>query len=271
MRFLIAPFALLITALLFAESTQPAADDLEGIYSVAGLEADLPYTGAATIRKFEDGYIVHVMTSALDEEGNARNSNSTVAIGLRDGNKLSLAWKTPTITGVTVYTIGKDGVLSGRWITLPGQGKERTETLKRIGDLPKAPKSGMTSFPTMAMPDRPDLSPKMPPPIPQISGPTRCGEIQQNGRVITIDGHADWYALHGEIQPDGKLFVVWVSRCQLENGGVALSLYTIHDNGRIVGHWNWANACRRDDSGNWQGLTMPDILRDAKTVEQPPQ
>lgn len=119
-------------AISVAEPLTVGETSIEGVYSVSGSD----YAGVATIRKFGDGYTMQMITATVDESGEATGSGSSLAIGLRDGNKITFSWHTK-VQGLTHYTIGKDGVLSGRWLTIPGDGKTRPETLKRTGPLPK--------------------------------------------------------------------------------------------------------------------------------------
>lgn len=114
--------------------------DIAGVYSIVGREGDNAYIGSANIHKSGDGYAVQMAVATI-EDGEIKSFSTVLAVGLRSGDKLSIAWTSGKVVGVTVYQIEKGGVLAGTWMTLPGTGTVRTETLKRIGPLP-LPKPG---------------------------------------------------------------------------------------------------------------------------------
>jgi hypothetical protein len=110
-------------------------DRLPGVYTIVGKIGDDEYTGAVVIRKRGEAYLFQSITGTETEEGHSLGA--TVGVGLLDGKKLSVSWKSSTgMIGVTVYEVMKDGALAGRWISLPGAEEARTERLTRIAALP---------------------------------------------------------------------------------------------------------------------------------------
>lgn len=130
----------LLTFMVGITSADTGTDTLEGIYAVSGQDDAGGYTGSATIRVRGDGYLVQIATTSFDENGNIFGVGSVNGLGMKHGDKLSVAWKQgDRVIGLTVYTIKKD-TLSGRWLTFPGGTNTKGETLKKIGALPKRDK-----------------------------------------------------------------------------------------------------------------------------------
>ena len=113
----------------------------------------------------------------------------------------------------------------------------------------------------IAKPERPDPSPKRSQPIPQIAGPSRWGDISQDGKgKITIDGHERWYVERGEVRPDGTIIVIWIQR---SDGAPAPGVYKLSADGSITGRWGWGTDAKERKDGTFDGLTSPDTLREA--------
>lgn len=123
------------------------------------------------------------------------------------------------------------------------------------------------TFVQCSPPDRPDATPKKAPkelPVPGIAGPCNWGEITQDGRKITIDGHLHWYVHTGEIRKDGSLYVVWIWR---EDGRAAPGVYAIRQDKSIQGKWGWGTDVAEDKDGNLSGLKYDDTLRPAPRID----
>lgn len=120
--------ALLAVALLAASA---AADDpkdspprIAGTYDAAGTGAGgKRYTATVKIEKQGDVYAVEYVVSEREKYA---------GIGLLTGRVLSVAWLNQRAVGVLVYTVEKDGTLSGRWTQLGDpQGQVFREKLAR--------------------------------------------------------------------------------------------------------------------------------------------
>jgi hypothetical protein len=118
--------AALFFMLAFMQPMVDPVGDLSGIYHVQGKENGKPYEAMAWVRDLGDGaYMVQY----------SGGGNNTIGIALRTGDSLSVGWTQDTgkgtLRGVTVYSI-RGRVLSGRWVTLPGNAVVReTMTLLR--------------------------------------------------------------------------------------------------------------------------------------------
>lgn len=112
------------------EPVQPAAAwDFPGIYEVDGKQGNERYDGIVTIRKVRAVYTIQWSIG----------DNTFVGIGQRTGDVLSVGWAQVqggnVVRGVTVYTRGKDGVIEGAWVSLPGNGEKHRETLTLLKKL----------------------------------------------------------------------------------------------------------------------------------------
>ena len=118
----------------------------------------------------------------------------------------------------------------------------------------------------IAKPERDDHVPKKKDqPIPNISGPSVWGDIEQVGRKISIHKHTQWFVSDGEILPDGRLFVWWIQR---SDGRTGPGIYTINPNGSISGRWAMrSEEVYQDEKGEWVGLSQSDVLRHAPSKE----
>lgn len=106
--------------------------DLSGIYAVTGTRpapgGSLPYTGTCLIKRHGEGYFVQ-----------SASGECATGIASRSGDILSHGWSTEGARGVTVYRItqGKAGpVLTGSWLTWPGNGRKYVEVLRFVSPLP---------------------------------------------------------------------------------------------------------------------------------------
>lgn len=106
----------------------PDVAELSGFYHYRGTEpSGTKYSGIATITKRGEVYVISWST---------QGGSSYTGIAIRQGDKLTAGWGMPKgeiiVRGVTSYRIEstKDGpVLNGRWATIPGNGKQQSETL----------------------------------------------------------------------------------------------------------------------------------------------
>lgn len=103
--------------------------NLGGIYAAAGNENGKNYHGSCLIVRKGDVYLV---------TWNFSTGDSFTGIGVRTGDNFAVAWATDKIKGVNVYRIlpGSAG-LSGRWATMPGNGRVWTERLTFLKELPE--------------------------------------------------------------------------------------------------------------------------------------
>ena len=99
---------------------------LDGWYKLDGKQGKKSYAGMAMLRKIDDVYFVQFML-----EGGSQ----TKGIGIRTGDKLAVGWTTGDGTGVTVYQIDSNGVLTGHWASLPTDGQQHQETLTYTSKL----------------------------------------------------------------------------------------------------------------------------------------
>ena len=112
----------------------PAETDIQGVYEVESVGDGEPYRGLAVIKKANDAYIMTQIVGA----------GMTQSACVRVGNAMSAAWviKGPngeTVIGSTIYTIGgRSGSpeLTGRWVSLPGNGIVHREVLRFLKELP---------------------------------------------------------------------------------------------------------------------------------------
>lgn len=111
------------------KAEEPAG--IEGYWTVNGKESasGKPYSGIATIERKGEAYLVHWAM---------QGGSSFVGVGLRTGDSFSVAWALPrgdtVLRGLNVYKI--DGkTMSGRWLTLPGNGQIQTETMSFLKSL----------------------------------------------------------------------------------------------------------------------------------------
>jgi hypothetical protein len=114
-----------------ADLPAPAAVDIEGFYSCHGKDANRePYSGVVIVARRGDVYVV----------GWQIESNTSVGVGLREGNVLSVGFRGPEgTTGVCRYAIEiEDGkpILKGSWATAPGDGRSHQETLTFLRKAP---------------------------------------------------------------------------------------------------------------------------------------
>ena len=116
--------AVALSLCLLLPGTEPAPDNLEGVYLVRG-----EMTGSAVIRRTEGStYLVQWCLSKGTPEGIVHSA--TVDVGLRVGDSFSVAWPRRDGVGVTVYRI------NGR--VLAGQSSAGgTEELHRLSRLPE--------------------------------------------------------------------------------------------------------------------------------------
>jgi hypothetical protein len=115
----------------------------------------------------------------------------------------------------------------------------------------------------IASPERPDIkpSPKAAPlPIPDLSGLTNWGLMEQSGRQLRLTGHPVWEAV-GNIKANGEVYLLWTL---LSNGQPAPSLYKVVEgiHGKeLHGNWNYAENVTVDKDGKIEGLNRPDVVR----------
>src|SRR5262245_39294427 len=98
--------------------------NIVGVYACEGDNADGgTYKGKTEITKKGDTYSV---------QWTIGESETYEGVGIRNGNILSVTWKSGNASGIVVYTIEKGDKgpkLSGKWSPLPGDGKLMSETL----------------------------------------------------------------------------------------------------------------------------------------------
>ena len=105
---------------------------LVGVYAVTGTAGDSHYTGAALVTWAEGVYHVQIV-SVTEREGKTRIPPHVLAVGKRDGGKLTTSWRQGEMHGLTEYTL--DGAtLRGRWTSLTGDAGD--EVLIYRGRLP---------------------------------------------------------------------------------------------------------------------------------------
>ena len=114
---------LLCTLFLIA---QPDAPDLTGIYEVQGIqisgEKRVPYSSMAILKKIPE-------TDKYVAQWTGGIGNNITGIGHLTNGKLTLAWKSGELLGVTEYKVGEKGTLRGQWYTNKGIDVWHTETL----------------------------------------------------------------------------------------------------------------------------------------------
>ncbi len=112
------------------DASAVVADDITGVWLVEGVEhgkdEDRAYTGVAIIKKVGDVYMIRAI---------GMDWPTLVGIGIRRNDSLNVSWSAGDVRGVTTYRIGKNK-LSGRWATLPGNGRINEERLQFLKSLP---------------------------------------------------------------------------------------------------------------------------------------
>lgn len=128
-----------LTAAFGVTQDQPKAEtDIQGYYALDGKDAaGNVYSGVVTIEKLKDIYVVHWNVGSP-----AKGYSTTIGVGQRDGNRLSVGWKVEDGKGFgcTVYVVGgtKDApTLTGRYAAIPGKGELLPETLTFLRSLAK--------------------------------------------------------------------------------------------------------------------------------------
>lgn len=120
-------FAAVVGVFLTAASAadKPKEIDIAGKYSCKGTNPDgSAYEGTVKISRSGDAYILEWVIGDLQHDG----------VGIRNGDLLSVGWKSAAESGIAVYKIeeAKEGVrLTGKWSANPGDGKLYPETLTR--------------------------------------------------------------------------------------------------------------------------------------------
>jgi hypothetical protein len=103
-----------------------------GVYAVTGTSGDDRYTGAALVTWREGVYHVQIVAVA-DVAGQRKLADPVLAVGKREGGRITTSWRQGDMHGLTVYTL--DGAtLRGRWTTV--QGMTGDEVLIYKGRLP---------------------------------------------------------------------------------------------------------------------------------------
>ncbi len=98
------------------------ADDITGVWLIEGATSKGKYSGAATIERKGDVYLV-------------RYTTGSVGVGVRVGDTFAVSWSDPNGHGVTMYRVGAKS-LAGRWASLPGNGAMHHERLSFLRALP---------------------------------------------------------------------------------------------------------------------------------------
>ena len=135
-------FACIAITLLSAIAIPAAAEeqtDLDGVYTSRGTNPDgSEYRGAVSIRRRGDRFIVTWMSPRATETAVLLELTS-VGVGIRTGETLSVSYVAGNSLGVVVYQIDRDGNLSGRWTTV-GDVELHAETLTKLPKpLPEEP------------------------------------------------------------------------------------------------------------------------------------
>lgn len=105
---------------------------VEGIYYCCGRDPDgKPYAGVATIHRKNATYVLYWLNGSILGRGT----------GVRIGDSFSVGWESELVSGkplrgVTVYRLGSDGRLCGRWVSVPGDGQAHEETLELLRAFP---------------------------------------------------------------------------------------------------------------------------------------
>jgi len=237
---------------------KPPPSKFEGIWRVSGTETGAEYVGVCMISRSGDAH--YVQWSTFRDADNGPAFGQSIGIGIVDGEKFSVAWKSGAGLGVTVYE-HKGKSIVGRWIGLPGSSEVKTEQLTRIAALPKVSERTQAEGPAYhfaAAPIRESLAPQQnaPPQVPNIAGDTRHGKLMQSGRQLRLDGEL-WDAI-GEIREDGSVFLLWTCK---SNDRVAVSVYRIVP-GIIEGEWGWAEDSYIKADGSLGGTNRNhDVMR----------
>ena len=120
------PLMVVTMVALNLHAADPEKAGIEGTYLANGADINgTKYTADVTIEKVNEAYRVTWKTP---------NGQQFVGVGLRENEKLSVAWagsapEGKIMLGVMVYTIQKSGKLEGKWTILSSGGKTSTETL----------------------------------------------------------------------------------------------------------------------------------------------
>ena len=127
-------FACIAIVLLSAIAIPAAAEeqtDLNGVYTSRGTNPDgSEYRGAVSILRRGDRFIVAWMSPRATGTAVLLELTS-VGVGIRTGETLSVSYVAGSSLGVVVYQIDHDGKLVGRWTTV-GDGEVHAETLTKL-------------------------------------------------------------------------------------------------------------------------------------------
>ncbi len=132
-------YALLALALLSCADAsklpEPKPGDLSGVYLHHSVVGDTTYRGTTILHKNGDAYVV--AASSIADDGETLSTVHCHGVGSFEGGVLVVAWRSGASgVGVTKYTF--DGAtLKGRYVTQPGDGVTREETLTFCRKLPK--------------------------------------------------------------------------------------------------------------------------------------
>ncbi len=116
-----------VAVCLVAAALPPDPVSLAGEYDGTGTDVQgRVYTVLVNIRPEGDAY--RVWWTAADGQ-------EFVGVGLRTGRQLAVSWagratEGKVFVGLTVYQVGTDGTLVGRWTMFGAKGLVRTETLR---------------------------------------------------------------------------------------------------------------------------------------------
>ena len=92
--------------------------------------------------------------------------------------------------------------------------------------------------------------------LPDISGQTNWGYLDQTGRNFSITGHDKWQAI-GSIRKDGKVQLIWT---QLSNKEPCPGVYSIREkDNALVGVWGYSNRVNVEPDGSLSGEVQSDI------------
>lgn len=101
--------------------------DLAGIYLCEGYTGDEKYQGLVGVQKVRSVYVFQFLV----------NSGAFTGIALAKGNQVSVSWSASAgQRGITIYTVGTDGKLAGKWSAIPGSGELNDEVLTFLRPWP---------------------------------------------------------------------------------------------------------------------------------------
>jgi hypothetical protein len=105
-----------------ADTSDEKAPRIVGKYDCTGTDlSGLKYTASVTIKKNGDAYLL---------EWESPDGQAFVGVGIVSDDKLAVSWLNQRVIGVMLYTIQKDGTLSGTWSVLGDRrGRVATEIL----------------------------------------------------------------------------------------------------------------------------------------------